>query len=131
MIHRAIQNLVTNAIRYADSRVRVSSAYEGGMYRIDVEDDGPGIPQDKWEKVFVPFARLDDSRTRASGGYGLGLSIVKRIAYWHGGVASVYRSRWGGAKFTIIWPRNQVLRKSVESDAYQESNAMMTKRNIA
>ena len=107
LIHRAVQNLVTNAIRYADSKVLVSSAFEGDMYRVDVEDDGPGIPQDKWEKVFVPFARLDDSRTRASGGYGLGLSIVRRIAFWHGGVASVYRSRLGGAKFTVIWPRKQ------------------------
>ncbi len=112
-IHRIVQNLVTNAIKYAKTRVRISSACEGGMYRIDVEDDGPGIPKDKWEKVFQPFARLDDSRTRSSGGYGLGLSIVKRIAYWHGGVASVYRSQLGGAKFTVIWPRKQALRRTL------------------
>lgn len=112
-IHRVTQNLVTNAIKYAKTRVRISCACEGGMYRIDVEDDGPGIPKEKWEKVFQPFARLDDSRTRASGGYGLGLSIVKRIAYWHGGVASVYRSQLGGAKFTVIWPRKQALRRTL------------------
>ncbi len=112
-IHRVVQNLVTNAIKYATTQVRISCACEGGMYRIDVEDDGPGIPKEKWEKVFQPFARLDDSRTRASGGYGLGLSIVKRIAYWHGGVASVYRSQLGGAKFTVIWPRKQALRRTL------------------
>lgn len=48
---------------------------------ISVEDDDYGIPEKDREKVFIPFARLDDSRTRASGGYGLGLSIVSRIAF--------------------------------------------------
>lgn len=112
-IHRVVQNLVGNALRYAKGRVRISTACEGGMCRVDVEDDGVGIPPDKWEKVFVPFARLDDSRTRASGGYGLGLSIVQRIAYWHGGVASVNSSNLGGAKFTLIWPRAQSMRNKV------------------
>ncbi|MBL4866348.1 MAG: HAMP domain-containing protein [Pseudomonadales bacterium] len=119
-IHRVIQNLVGNAVRYAKSKVRVSCNCEGGMYRIDVDDDGPGIPSKYWDKVFVPFVRLDDSRTRSSGGYGLGLSIVERIAYWHGGVASIYKSDLGGAKFTIIWPRRQSLRKIV-NDTLPES----------
>lgn len=112
-IHRVLQNLVGNGIRYANSKVRVGCHCEGGMYRIDVEDDGSGIPSKFWDKVFVPFVRLDDSRTRSSGGYGLGLSIVERIAYWHGGVASIHKSDLGGAKFTIIWPRRQSLRKIV------------------
>ena len=56
----------------------------------------------------MAFARLDDSRTRKSGGFGLGLSIVRRIAYWHGGRAIVGRSeRLSGAQFTLIWPRYQ------------------------
>jgi len=109
-IHRAIQNLVNNAVKYAASQVRVSCSCEGGMFRVDVEDDGPGIPQDQWQNVFTPFARLDSSRNRSSGGYGLGLSIVKSIAYWHGGVAAVYFGSLGGAKFTILWPRNQEIR---------------------
>ncbi|MDK2779553.1 MAG: HAMP domain-containing protein [Pseudomonadota bacterium] len=105
-IHRAIQNLVGNAGRYATSRVRVSCAVGADTCRIDVEDDGPGIPEDEWDRVFTAFARLDDSRTRSSGGYGLGLSIVRRIAYWHGGRAMVGRSDdLGGARFTLIWPR--------------------------
>lgn len=114
-LHRVVQNLVGNATRYADSVVRISSAVEGSMYRIEVEDDGPGIPQEQWKKVFVPFARLDDSRTRASGGYGLGLSIVQRIAYWHGGLVSVNRSPdLGGARFIFIWPRTQAVREKLE-----------------
>lgn len=107
-IHRAIQNLVGNACRYAKSRVVVECCLERQTCRVDVHDDGPGIPEDQWEKVFTPFARLDDSRTRSSGGYGLGLSIVRRILYWHGGQAMVGRSpSLGGANFTLVWPRRQ------------------------
>lgn len=105
-IHRAIQNLVGNAGRYAASRVRVTCNVGTDTCRVDVEDDGPGIPEEHWDRVFTAFARLDDSRTRSSGGYGLGLSIVRRIAYWHGGRAMVSRSEaLGGAKFSLIWPR--------------------------
>lgn len=105
-IHRAIQNLVGNAGRYAQSSVRVTCSVGSDSCRIDIEDDGTGIPKEQWDKVFTAFARLDDSRTRSSGGYGLGLSIVRRIAYWHGGQAVVSDSDLlGGARFSLIWPR--------------------------
>lgn len=105
-IHRAIQNLVGNAARYAQSQVRVVCSVGNDTCRIDVEDDGPGVPKEQWDKIFTAFARLDDSRTRNSGGYGLGLSIVRRIAYWHGGQATVCHSgQLGGACFSIVWPR--------------------------
>ena len=107
-IHRAVQNLVGNATRYASSTVKVHCAFDKETCRIDVEDDGAGIPESDWEKVFTPFARLDDSRTRSSGGYGLGLSIVRRILYWHGGQAFLGRSSMGGAKFSLVWPRRQL-----------------------
>jgi len=107
-IHRAIQNLVGNGARYASSRVRVHCQLDEDNCRIDVEDDGPGVPREDWEKVFAAFARLDDSRTRTSGGYGLGLSIVRRILYWHGGQAFVSRSDdLGGARFSLVWPRKK------------------------
>lgn len=105
-MHRAIQNLIGNACRYAQSEVSVSFSIDADTCRIDVADDGPGIPKEEWSRVFTPFARLDDSRTRSSGGYGLGLSIVRRIAYWHGGRAIVSKDeRLGGAKFSFVWPR--------------------------
>jgi two-component system sensor histidine kinase RstB len=105
-VHRAIQNLVGNAGRYARSRVKVTCSVADDICRVDVEDDGPGIPEEDWDRVFSAFARLDDSRTRASGGYGLGLSIVRRIMYWHSGRAKVDRSpEFGGARFSLIWPR--------------------------
>lgn len=106
---RAIQNLVSNASRYADACVQVSCYMDADSLRVDVEDDGPGIPEEDWERVFTPFSRLDDSRTRASGGYGLGLSIVRRITYWHQGSAQVARSNeYGGARFSLIFPRFRV-----------------------
>jgi len=107
-IHRAIQNLVGNARRYAKSEVFINCHLSKDTCRVDVEDNGPGIPEKEWDRVFTPFARLDDSRTRASGGYGLGLSIVRRITYWHGGKAMISSSKkLKGAKFSLIWPREQ------------------------
>lgn len=103
---RAVQNLVSNACRYAESQVVVSCYTEADSLRIDVDDDGPGIPEEDWDRVFTPFSRLDDSRTRETGGYGLGLSIVRRITYWHQGSAMVDRSDdLGGARFSLIFPR--------------------------
>ncbi|WP_137971543.1 ATP-binding protein [Pseudomonas sp. F(2018)] len=107
-LHRALQNLVSNAMRHADTRVRLTYNIGPERCRVDVEDDGPGVPEDAWERIFTPFLRLDDSRTRASGGHGLGLSIVRRIIYWHAGRAHVGRSaNLGGAHFSLVWPREQ------------------------
>lgn len=107
-LHRAVQNLVGNAARYAAGRVSIHCYCDEQTCRVDVEDDGPGIPESDWERVFTAFARLDDSRTRTSGGYGLGLSIVRRILFWHGGQAFVSRSSdLGGARFSLVWPRRK------------------------
>ena len=112
-LHRAVQNLVSNALRHADSRVRLSYRIGRKRCRIDVEDDGPGVPESHWEHIFAPFLRLDDSRTRASGGHGLGLSIVRRIIYWHAGRAHIGRSAdLAGAQFSLVWPRTQPENKS-------------------
>ncbi|MGN2411961.1 ATP-binding protein [Pseudomonas syringae] len=110
-LHRALQNLVSNALRHAETEVRVSYQLRAQQCRIDVDDDGPGVPEEAWEQIFTPFMRIDDSRTRASGGHGLGLSIVRRIIHWHEGRASVGRSvSLGGACFSLSWPRTQVPR---------------------
>jgi two-component system sensor histidine kinase RstB len=116
-LHRVIQNFVGNAIRYAESQVRVSFLIDGVSCKIVVEDDGPGIPEEEWDKVFAPFARLDTSRNRASGGYGLGLSIVQRIVNWHHGKASVEQSTLGGAMFVMEWPIRQPDELSVQPDS--------------
>jgi two-component system sensor histidine kinase RstB len=107
-LHRALQNLVSNAMRHAESEVRIGFQLSQERCRIDVEDDGPGVPESAWERIFTPFMRLDDSRTRASGGHGLGLSIVRRIIHWHAGRALIGRSQaLGGACFSLAWPRQQ------------------------
>lgn len=104
-LHRVVQNLAGNAMRYADSQIRISAGIESGQAFVRVEDDGPGIPEKDRDRIFLPFARLDDSRTRASGGYGLGLSIVARIAFWFGGRMKVEQSAdLNGAQFTMYWP---------------------------
>ncbi len=106
-LRRALSNLITNAMRHAESRVQVSFTIDGQTVRLEVDDDGPGVPEVDWEKVFTPFLRLDDSRTRASGGHGLGLSIVRRIIYWHGGRSQLGHSDLGGARFSLVWPRRR------------------------
>ena len=107
---RAVQNLVRNALRFAKSRVEVQVDAHNNRYYIHVDDDGPGIPPEDHERLFVPFARLDESRTRhatgsGGGGTGLGLAIVQRIAEWHGGRAVISASALGGARITIEWPQ--------------------------
>ncbi len=108
-LHRAVQNLVGNALRYAETTVMLSADVIKGEAFISVEDDGHGIAEADREKVFIPFARLDDSRTRASGGYGLGLSIVSRIAFWFNANLKVDESpKLHGARFIMSWPAKQV-----------------------
>lgn len=108
-LHRVVQNLAGNALRYAKNTIVIRAGIKKNMAFVTVEDDGQGIPEADREKVFIPFARLDDSRTRASGGYGLGLSIVSRIAFWFSGNMSVDESpTLHGARFTMEWPVRQV-----------------------
>ncbi|MBF8224129.1 HAMP domain-containing protein [Halomonas sp. 328] len=104
-LQRALQNLVANACRHANGRVEVRLTQEPWALRIDVEDNGPGVPVESREGIFKPFARLDDSRTRRSGGYGLGLSIVQKVMAWHGGSVAVDDSpHLGGARFSLLLP---------------------------
>lgn len=112
-LHRVVQNLVGNAVRYCEQKILISGGLDAkGMAYICVEDDGSGIPEADRARIFEAFARLDDSRTRASGGYGLGLSIVSRIAYWFGGEIQVDQSpTLGGARFIMIWPASRYGKK--------------------
>ncbi|MGB7216000.1 MAG: ATP-binding protein [Gammaproteobacteria bacterium] len=105
MIDLALSNLLVNAARYAEERIRIVFHESEGAYALAVEDDGPGIPEDRRDEVFKAFARLDDSRSRGTGGYGLGLAIVARIAALHGGQARAERSELGGARIVMMWPK--------------------------
>ncbi|GAA6154228.1 ATP-binding protein [Pseudoteredinibacter isoporae] len=101
LLQRALQNLLRNALRYAEADVELSLSVEREQLLIHIDDDGPGIPVDKREDVFQPFLRLDASRTREQGGYGLGLSIAKQIIELHQGELSIGDSPLGGARFTV------------------------------
>lgn len=121
-LHRVLQNLAGNATRYAEGRIIINAGLDKNEAYICVEDDGQGIPEKDREKVFIPFARLDDSRTRASGGYGLGLSIVSRIAFWFNGHMSVDESpELGGARFIMRWPKVQ-LHTSIVADTLTQKS---------
>jgi two-component system sensor histidine kinase RstB len=108
-LRRACQNLVGNAVKYTQSAVALGYRLDGDCCVLTVEDDGPGIPESEYGRVFAPFTRLDKSRSRSTGGFGLGLSIVRRIAYWHGGRAIAGRSEaLGGASMMIRLPVHQL-----------------------
>jgi signal transduction histidine kinase len=83
-LRRAVRNLIENAVRYGE-RARVTLATRHDMVEIMVEDDGQGIPEAEFERVFQPFVRLEGSRNRQTGGVGLGLSIARSIVRGHGG----------------------------------------------
>lgn len=103
-LRRALANLLDNAGRHARSTVRVSVHERDGRARVVVDDDGAGIAQADRERVFERFTRLDDHRTRSSGGAGLGLSLVRRIAVLHHGTASVDTAPLGGARLVLDLP---------------------------
>jgi signal transduction histidine kinase len=105
LMELALSNLLVNATKYGEQKVLCASVQEGSNHVLTVEDDGQGVPLDERETVFKAFTRLDDSRNRETGGYGLGLAVVARVAELHGGAVSVDTSpSLGGARFTIRWP---------------------------
>ncbi|BBN81774.1 two-component sensor histidine kinase [Pseudoalteromonas sp. A25] len=107
-IFRAAGNLLLNALKYAKARIEIGYQKDADSFILWVADDGPGIPEEQRIDIFTPFKRLDASRARQSGGYGLGLSIVQQIAHWHQGTISVVDSNYGGTLFSIRWPITEV-----------------------
>jgi two-component system sensor histidine kinase BaeS len=103
---RAVDNLIDNAIKFgpAGGTVTVTTGRDGEDVLVSVLDEGPGIPLDARELVFDRFRRLDASRTRATGGTGIGLSIVREIARAHRGRASVQAGPRGGSLFVLAMP---------------------------
>ncbi|MDF7670472.1 ATP-binding protein [Orbaceae bacterium ESL0721] len=96
-----VKNLLQNAFKYAAHKAVLTISKKGHVLVIEVDDDGPGIPLAARESIFMPFSRLDTSRTRTTGGYGLGLAYVKLIAEFHAGKAFAVTSPMGGARFVV------------------------------
>jgi two-component system osmolarity sensor histidine kinase EnvZ len=103
-LKRCLMNLINNAARYGHE-VWVSASIATEALTMRVEDDGPGIPEDKFKDVFQPFFRLEGSRNMATGGVGLGLSIARDIAHSHGGDITLSASKThGGLKASLVVP---------------------------
>lgn len=101
-LRRVVRNLIENAVRYGGG-ADVSVGKHGSAIKILVEDNGPGIPLENSEDVFTPFFRLECSRSRETGGIGLGLSIARAIARQHGGDI-VLAKRQPGLQAAIVLP---------------------------
>jgi signal transduction histidine kinase len=105
-LRRALQNLIDNAIKCGHgARIRIED--DGATLRLIVDDDGPGIPPAELDRVTEPFYRPDASRSRETGGVGLGLSIVKDVALMHGGEILLANRAPGGLCATLVLPRRR------------------------
>ncbi len=102
-LKRALTNIISNAFRYGKT-IAVSLESNNKKLSICVEDDGPGIPEDKRDDVFKAFYRLENSRNKETGGVGLGLSIAKDVITSHGGTIELGDSSMGGLKVLINIP---------------------------
>lgn len=103
-LRRGFRNLIENAVAYGQ-RARVALNADSEEVRITIDDDGPGIPEADRERVFSPFVRLEGSRSRETGGIGLGMSIARSIARGHGGDITLENRPKGGLRATVHLPR--------------------------
>jgi two-component system sensor histidine kinase KdpD len=105
-VERIFENLLSNAIRHTppETKIWVRARAEGGGVLLEVEDEGPGIPDELHEAVFEPFRQAPGSRSEHSPGVGVGLSLVSRFAELHGGRAWMEDRPGGGASFKVLLP---------------------------
>jgi signal transduction histidine kinase len=106
-IRMVVRNLVENAVKYSlpDSRpVRIELEASDSAVVIRVRDDGAGIPEAELSRIFLPFYRVDRSRSKKTGGYGLGLSICQRIAEAHGGTLTARNHAPRGVELVVTIP---------------------------
>jgi len=102
-LRRALSNLVDNAVKYGQ-RAQVVCHREKGGILIVIKDDGPGIPSDRQEEVFKPFHRLEQSRSRETGGTGLGMTVARTIIRAHGGDIQLRNGDQGGLLVKVTLP---------------------------
>ena len=101
---RAFSNILENAARYANRRIKITERDTDEMVEIIIEDDGPGIPDNRKNDALRPFVRLDDARAASTGGTGLGLSIAKTAIENHGGQLFLENSDMGGLRVRTVLP---------------------------
>jgi signal transduction histidine kinase len=116
-LHRLVRNLLENAVRHTPERttVELTARPDGDEALLEVVDDGPGIPEEMEDQVFDRFVRGDGpADTAGGGGSGLGLAIVRAVAESHGGSVSAGKSTYGGARFSVRLPLQQVTATKAE-----------------
>ncbi len=101
---RCVVNVLTNALRHANSRVKVSAVQKQNTLILQIDDDGPGIAETDRQRVFRAFERLDEARTITNSGSGLGLTIARDIVRRHGGDVLLVDSPLGGLRVDITMP---------------------------
>lgn len=102
-LKRALTNVISNAFRYGKT-IAVKLESNNNKLEVTIDDDGPGIPEDKREEVFKAFVRLEESRNKETGGVGLGLSIAKDVITSHGGRIELLDSPMGGLRVLVSIP---------------------------
>ena len=106
--YRALVNLISNAIGFANTQVLLSLSYNDKALTLTIEDDGKGIAQDKLDVIFTPFVKLEAERSREQGHFGLGLAICVKVTDWHQGTITASNSKnLSGACFTLTLPINR------------------------
>jgi len=104
-LKRCLANLLENAVKYGKSAGVVVDDNDSRL-AIRIQDEGPGLPQSELEKVFEPFYRVEGSRSRETGGTGLGLTIAKSVAEAHGGSLVLRNRAEGGLEAVLVLPRS-------------------------
>ncbi len=104
---RAIGNIVGNALRYGGS-ARIALRRRDAALEVVVDDRGPGVPEAERDAVFAPFHRGEASRSRETGGSGLGLAVARGIVEQHGGAIAIADAPGGGARFTLRLPATRL-----------------------
>ncbi len=110
LLGRLVRNLMHNALRHGGTPVTATVAQAGGEAEIRVRDHGRGIPETESARVFEPFYR-PSGRSEATGGWGLGLALVRQIAERHGGAVRYESPSGGGACFIVTLPVYRATRK--------------------
>lgn len=102
-LKRALTNLVWNAVRYG-KRARIAVSTDAECITILIDDDGPGLPEAELDRVFAPFVRIETSRSRETGGVGLGLTIARSVLRGHGGDVALENRASGGLRAVVRLP---------------------------
>jgi signal transduction histidine kinase len=114
-LKRMFVNLVDNALKYgASAHGRISRHDE--MAIIEIDDGGPGMPESEFERVFEPFHRLESSRSRQTGGIGLGLAVVRAVARSHGGDVVLNNRPQGGLTARVTLPLSLTANAAIATD---------------